>query len=405
MQVKSIIQFSLFVIVAPIIVCAQSTSLDLRRALEIAESGNLELRAARQQRAIAIAGIKTAGQYPNPNITVGATRDLPHESVAVDQQVELARQRAKRIAVAREEQRGSEIDITTLSRSIRHRTRTAFYTLMNTQAQTAQAKSARDLAAKLRDVAKQRFDAGDVAELDVLETDVELSRADAEYEAAQMEENSAQAELSVLLGKNLDEKLVLAGKLESLPQPASLAENNTKALEVSPAVQKAMQDVVTEEKRLILAKANRVPNIDLQINTALNSPPTYHAALGGQVSMSVPLWYRGQGEIAASTAQIELLKLTLQSQKLSATSEVAVAYYDYTAKAGLAARYTNSILPQTEKLSVMAEDSYKAGKSNLLTVIDAQRKLNDVRREYLSALFDVQNAFAALEEAVGAPLD
>jgi outer membrane protein TolC len=53
----------------------------------------------------------------------------------------------------------------------------------------------------------------------------------------------------------------------------------------------------------------------------------------------------------------------------------------------------------------MAEESYQAGKTNLLILLDAQRRLNDVRKAYLDSLFAAQSAFAALEEAVGAPLD
>jgi len=405
MRTKSIIQLFIFYYLAPMVLCAQQASLDLHRALEIAESDNLELKAARQQRAIALAGIKMAGQYPNPNITFGATRDSPHENLAIDQSFELAGQRSKRIAVAREEQRSKEIDISVLSRTVRHRTRAAFFALLNAQAQSAQANAARNLAAKLKDVAQQRFDAGDSPQLDVIETDVELARADAEYESAQQEERSAQAELAEMLGKNVDETVTLAGNLDTLPHAASLAENSAKALTSNPAVQQTTQDLATEEKRWTLAKAARVPNLDLQISTALNNEPSYHAALGGQVSMSLPLWYRGEGEMAQSTARIELLKLTLQAEKLGASAQVAVAYYDYSAKASLAAQYAGKIMPQTEKLARMAEESYKAGKSNLLTVIDAQRKLNEVRRAYLDSLFAVQSAFAALEEATGAPLD
>jgi outer membrane protein TolC len=53
----------------------------------------------------------------------------------------------------------------------------------------------------------------------------------------------------------------------------------------------------------------------------------------------------------------------------------------------------------------MAEDSYQSGKSSLLTLLDTQRRLNDVRKTYLDAVFSAQSAFAALEEVVGAPLD
>jgi outer membrane protein TolC len=117
------------------------------------------------------------------------------------------------------------------------------------------------------------------------------------------------------------------------------------------------------------------------------------------------LFYRGQGEVAQSNARLEFLRLTLQSEQTMVSAEAAAAYFDYTAKVNQADRYSKSIVPQSTKLEQMAEDSYTSGKSNLLTLIDAQRKLNDVRKAYIDSLFAAQSAFAALEEVVGAPLD
>jgi outer membrane protein TolC len=63
------------------------------------------------------------------------------------------------------------------------------------------------------------------------------------------------------------------------------------------------------------------------------------------------------------------------------------------------------VLPQSVHLEQMSEDSYRSGKTNVLTLLDAQRRLNDVRKAYLDTLFAAQSSFAALEETVGAPLD
>src|SRR5881392_4221170 len=82
---------------------SQSTPLDLRSVLVAAEADNLELRAARQQRAMALAGLQTARQFLNPSISFGAAQDTPHESVLWDQIFELGGKRGKRIALAREE--------------------------------------------------------------------------------------------------------------------------------------------------------------------------------------------------------------------------------------------------------------------------------------------------------------
>ncbi len=121
--------------------------------------------------------------------------------------------------------------------------------------------------------------------------------------------------------------------------------------------------------------------------------------------MTLPLFYHGQGEVALSNARIELLKLTLASQRITLAAEVAAAYFDYEAKAHQAAQYKEKILPQTQRMEAMAEDSYKAGKTNILTLLDAQRKLNDVQKTYIDALLAAQNSFAVLEESVGVPLD
>ncbi|PYX89763.1 MAG: hypothetical protein DMG67_14325 [Acidobacteria bacterium] len=66
--------------------------------------------------------------------------------------------------------------------------------------------------------------------------------------------------------------------------------------------------------------------------------------------------------------------------------------------------YRNNLVPATLKLEAMAEESYQAGKSNVLNVIDAQRRTSDIKRAYLDSLFNFHSAFASLEEIVGEPL-
>src|SRR5919201_293232 len=131
---RTCLQFA-FVVVT-IAAQAQSPPLNLRSALATAERDNLELRAVRQQRAMALAGLQTARQFLNPSISFGAARDTPHESLLWDQIFELGGKRGKRIALAREEQTATELDIPILSRQIRQRTRAAFYAVIASREQT-----------------------------------------------------------------------------------------------------------------------------------------------------------------------------------------------------------------------------------------------------------------------------
>jgi outer membrane protein TolC len=63
------------------------------------------------------------------------------------------------------------------------------------------------------------------------------------------------------------------------------------------------------------------------------------------------------------------------------------------------------VIPAGRKLEDLAEQSYTAGRTSILSVLDAQRTVQQNEREYLQSLFELQQAFAELEQIVGVPLD
>jgi len=379
--------------------------LDLKAALAEAHSNNLELRAARERRAQAIAGLSIARQFPNPTVAFAVARDTPHESATWDQTIELGGKRGQRIAVAQAEQKTTEVEIAVLERQVRRRTREAFYKTLWARAERDQLKVAQDLAAHTREVAQQRFDAGDVAEIDVIEADVESTRAKVDSESAQQSSRSADVLLAGLLNRNLAVAVPIEGRLEAIPPDPTLEDVTRLALASNADIQRAGAEVAAEEKRLALAKGARIPNLEVQAGVDLNSPPDFNVGPRGQIGMVLPIFNHGQGEVALSSAKLRFLNLSLEAQKTTASAEVAAAYFDHLAKAYEARQYQGRILPEAERLEQMSEDSYRSGKSTLLALIDAQRKLNEVRRAYLDSLFAAQSSFANLEEIVGADLE
>jgi cobalt-zinc-cadmium efflux system outer membrane protein len=299
----------------------------------------------------------------------------------------------------------TEIDIAVLSRQIRHRAREAFYRALLTRAQAAQSKTTLDLATRIADIVRQRFESGDVAQLEVIQAEVEADRATADYETAVQAQKIADAQLAALLNRSLDHTWNLQGRLDEMPKAETIQAVTDRALGSNADILRTTQELETEQRRLSLARAQRIPNVDLQAGVDLNSPHEFDVGPRGQIAVSLPLFYHGQGEVAQSTAKLELLRLSLQAQRTNASVQVIAAYYDYLAKTGLSNQYGQRIVPQTVKLEEMAEDSYRSGKSNLLTLIDAQRRLNETRKTYLDSLFAVQSSFAVLEEVVGASLD
>jgi cobalt-zinc-cadmium efflux system outer membrane protein len=119
----------------------------------------------------------------------------------------------------------------------------------------------------------------------------------------------------------------------------------------------------------------------------------------------MPIFSRYQGEIAQSTAAASALESELAATRRSVEAHVESAFYDMDARRAQVRLYRDTLLPSSRRLEEMAEESYQAGKANILTVLGAQRDVQQVERDYLDSLLAMQTSFALLEEAVGVPLD
>src|SRR5258706_662916 len=69
--------------------------LTLDSALQLAGSRNLAVEAARRQRAIREAAIRTARQIPNPDLSAEVSRDVPHQTVNLDFPLEIGGKRTR----------------------------------------------------------------------------------------------------------------------------------------------------------------------------------------------------------------------------------------------------------------------------------------------------------------------
>ena len=86
-------------------------------------------------------------------------------------------------------------------------------------------------------------------------------------------------------------------------------------------------------------------------------------------------------------------------------ARVETAYFDLDAQRTQADTYRTSLMPVARQLESLAEESYRAGKADILMVLTAQRNAQDAEQKYLQSLLTVQSTFAGLEEIVGASID
>ena len=379
--------------------------LTLQAALDLADKQNLDLAAARQRRLVSRAGVQIAKQRPNPTFSFTALRDSPHEGWFFDQPLELGGKRGHRIDVAQQEGGVTDVEISTVARQVRRSTREAFYRLAFARAESERLERVVMLAERLKQIAQQRFEAGAVPQLEVVQAGVEESRAQADLEVARQEEKVTLSQLNALLNEPAATGWQLAGRLEVPPPAWSVEELVQRAYAANAELQHLAQEEKVEESRRGLLKAERIPNLDLEYGLDFNAPHDFRVGPRSQVTLMLPIFSRNQGEIAQSFANQRVLDAETVAKKRAVAAIVEEAYFDWNAQQTQAGIYRQTLVPAVRQLEGMAEESYRAGKATILVVLDAQRNVQDVERTYQQGLLVLQSAFASLEEAVGAPLD
>jgi cobalt-zinc-cadmium efflux system outer membrane protein len=379
--------------------------LNLAAALDLAERQNLDLAAARLQHSVAQAGSRIAGEIPNPAVSLSATRDTPHETVLLDQPIEIGGQRSRRIDVARQGVALTDVQIRAVEIQVRLNTREAFYAASLAYSRTAQLQDSLGLAQRLQEIAKARFDAGDVPQLEVLQAELQVSRAQADVEVARQQEYVSFSVLNALLNEPAETVWDLSGSLENLPANVPLADLTSRARQANSDLQNLTQQLKVEQSRRALLRAERIPTLDVSVGTSLDKPPDFQSALVGGFSMAVPLFSRNQGEIAQSEASERFLDADLLATQRAVNGRVEQAYYALSAQQTQVNLFRTTVLPSGRQVESLAEESYRAGKASLLSVLDAQSNVQQIERAYLDSLFSLQSAFAQLEQIVGESLD
>ena len=391
--------------VSPPLVAQERQPLTLAAALDLAEKQNLDLAAARAQRAVVQAGVQIARQRPNPLASVAVLRDTPHESLFFDQPLELGSKRGRRIELARQEGQVTEADILVLERRVRRNVREGYFALAFARGVTQQRAEALQLAERLREIAKARFEAGDIPQLEVTQAELETARANANMQVAQQEEKVALSDLDALLNEPATRDWDLGGEFTAVPSAMSLDELLARAGTSNPEISLIGQETRAEQRREDLLKAERVPNLIAEFGSDFNSPHEFRVGPRGQLTIELPIFSRNQGQIAQSIAGQRALDQQLAATHRAVAGKVESAYLDLSARKAQVELYRDTLVPSSRQLAQLAEESYRAGRANILTVLGAQRDVQQVEREYLDSLLAMHTAFAQLEETVGASLN
>lgn len=128
-------------------------------------------------------------------------------------------------------------------------------------------------------------------------------------------------------------------------------------------------------------------------------------ALGPAIELELPIFDQNRAQIAKAEYRYAQALRRLEGISAQVTQQVRGAYERYAMAQDTARLYRSDLLPLRETSLALARESFAAGKTGFLSVLEAQDRLLTTRLAYVDRLEAVALSIPDLEAACGRPLD
>lgn len=270
-----------------------------------------------------------------------------------------------------------------------------------------QAQSVTDYASHLNNV-QQQFDAGIVAKLDVLSSNVSLANAKQKSIAADNTRDVAEANLNNIMRIPMNTTLNPLDK--NFPEPEfdlTMEQAILMAQKYRWELVEADYGVKAAEASLRSAKARYLPTVSVGggyswEEASMTAVDKDDWAVKGVLSWS--LWDGGatQASVKKADAAVKTAQETLLQAREKIELEVRQDYLNVLSyKEQICA--AEASVAQAEEAYKIATVRYSSGVGINLDVLDAELALNTARTNYITALYNYNIGLATLEHAMGVP--
>ena len=369
---------------------------------------------ARETWAATQAGEITAGERPNPSVSVIPAYDsqIPDTptpwivTASFDVPIETAGKRGKRMAEAEQLAESARWDFISVAWQTRSKVRAALLDLYaareNEVLLTGQMLAQSNIVRLLEG---QRA-AGSVSDYEVTQARVTLETTQLARQDALGQLDQARVGLAGALGVPLR---ALAGVrfsfavLDRFPRDLTRPEVRRQALYNRADVRGALADYAASQAALQLEIANQYPDIHLGPGYAYNSGSAGDNEWQLGLTVTLPLLNHNEGPVAEAEAKRSQAAAHFQTVQAAAITEIdsALAGYNSNLKESATAdslRY--DLRRQLDSVKAQA----KLGEADALTLADAESAYYTGEQNRLSTLVKAQQALGALEDAVQSPL-
>ena len=386
--------------------------------LNEAVANNPELSAARSERDAARQRIAPAGALEDPMFELGvinapldplslSREDMTMKMLGLSQKLPFPGKRDLRRAVATADADSVELAVQEANNKLVRDVRVTYEELaFNTESQRIVART-RTALEQLVAIARSRYDVGQAAQNDVLDSQTELERLRVEQLRLTRENTVLQSELRRLLGRSGTPEPINVGAPHLAVGPVFDLDPGTFSIENRPQLL-ALQALVERSSRSIdLAQRDYYPDFDLKLQYGQRDRAPDGMPRDDMVSLTVglnlPIWRKARLEpqVAEARAMHSRAQSMLAAQQLETQAALDEQRAIATQSQQSAELYQSTLLPQVRASVTSALAAYRVGSVDFLTLRQAQLRELEVSTELAEAIANHNKAVAEIDLLVG----
>jgi len=360
----------------------------------------------------------TADLRPNPNfnLTVDGTQIAPNEgtwhpfagtfeSPGISFLIERRRKRPLRFENAKKTTQITEFNHADLERSLLFNLRSAFVSTLQAKAVVQLAKENLAYYDHVLEISKDRFDAGDIAQIDFDRLQLQRVQYESDLQTAAVNLRTSKIQLLTLLNDRTPvDQLDVTGTYDFTDQLSPLEDFRKVALDTRPDLKAAVEavDKAQTDYKLAVANGSTDPTIGAWYthNASTNNPVAINT-IGVSVSIPLRIFDRNQGEKLRTKLDIRRNERLRDAAEAAVLSDVDSAYATLDSTLTLLRPYKSKYLAQSVRVRDTMFFSYQQGGASLLDFLNAQAEYRSIQLSFVNLVGSYLTAAAQLNMAVG----
>jgi len=292
-----------------------------------------------------------------------------------------------------------------LERNLVFGLRSAFVQTLQAKAVLALAKADLEYWDKIIDISRARFNAGDMAKIDLARIELQRVQYESEIEAAIVNLRQQKIQLLLLLDERTPvDQFDVAGQFDVGPDLHPLTDYRQIALDNRPDLRAAIETIQQSDTNHKLAISNGSTDPTYAAwwthNPSFNNPNDYDT-LGLSVSIPLRIFDRNQGEKKRTLIDIDRSKQAAEAANAQAISDVDNADEVVRTNIALIKPYKAQYLDQSVYVRDTVTFAYEHGGASLMDFLNAQSDYRVVQLAYLQLIGAYMTAEGQMNLAVG----